>query len=74
MIPAVSTSFYYLIFFIPFVAINILLLVPIPIAVIFDAFRGNRGALVLKERVKEREALFTCFLCIDMNNKMSVTK
>lgn len=65
MIPAIDASKYYLIFFVPFVAFNILLLVPIPIAVIFDAFRGHRGKLVIKDRIKEREALFAAFVCMD---------
>jgi hypothetical protein len=59
--------------------INIFLLVPVPIAVMFEAFRVNfdfnilrklqdhRGKLVIKDRVKEREALFACFVCMDEN-------
>mmetsp|Transcript_16616 Transcript_16616/g.14460 ORF Transcript_16616/g.14460 Transcript_16616/m.14460 type:complete len:97 (-) Transcript_16616:239-529(-) len=35
MIPAIKNSPYYLFYFIPFVVINILLLTPIPIAVMF---------------------------------------
>ena len=47
MIPSISASKWYLLFFIPYVAFIILLLVPVPVAVIFDAFR-------VRERERER--------------------
>ena len=60
-------SYYYLFYFIPFMVINTLLFVPIPIAVIFDAFRSFRSKLVVSERIKEREALVACFLSLDID-------
>ena len=39
LISLLDESSYYLFYFIPFMVINTLLFVPIPIAVIFDAFR-----------------------------------
>jgi len=51
-----------------------LLLLPIPVAVMFEAFRHNRGKLVIKDRIKEREALFACFVSLDIDRKMFLTK
>jgi len=74
MLPAINNSFFYLFYFIPFMVINTLLFVPIPIAVIFDAFRSYRSKLVISERIKEREALVACFLSLDIDGNGSISK
>mmetsp|Transcript_16614 Transcript_16614/g.14452 ORF Transcript_16614/g.14452 Transcript_16614/m.14452 type:complete len:166 (-) Transcript_16614:3632-4129(-) len=72
MQPSLKSSPWYVCYFVPFVLVNILLLIPIPIAVMFQAFRNHRGKLVVKDRVKEREALFACFVCMDEDYSMKV--
>lgn len=45
-----------------------LLFLPIPVAIVFDAYRNNRGKLVLIDRIKQREALLACFISLDYKN------
>jgi two pore calcium channel protein 3 len=39
MIPSLNVSYFYLLYFIPFVALYLLLFLPIPVAVIYEHFR-----------------------------------
>ena len=44
-----------------------LILLPIPVAVVFEAFRINRSKILLKDRLKQKEALFLSFIILDHN-------
>jgi hypothetical protein len=50
MLPSYETSPFYLLYFIPFLLIDIFLLVPIPVAVMFEAFRVISIVLLSKFR------------------------
>jgi len=43
--------------------------VPIPIAFVFESFRKNRFRFVLKDRIKQKEALLACYISLDNNKK-----
>lgn len=49
----------------PYIVFSIILLIPIPIAVLFEAFRVKRSKTIISDRFKEREALLACFLALD---------
>jgi hypothetical protein len=40
-------------------------MLPIPVAVVFEAFRINRSKILLKDRLKQKEALFLSFIILD---------
>ena len=61
-------SYWMLLFFLPYVVFSIVLLTPVPIAVLFEAFRIHRSKQVVLDRIKEREALFACFACMDLTS------
>lgn len=61
-------NYWYLAYFQPFVMFNLLIFYPIPIAVIFDGFRKRRGDLVQEDRIKEKNALYYCFYCQDLDH------
>jgi hypothetical protein len=71
--PAVESNPWYVLYFVPFIAFNIFIFIPINVAVIFDAFRQHRYQLVIKDRFKEREALFACFVCVDIPNTHKIS-
>ena len=54
-----------LLIFLPYVAFNIVLLTPVPIALLFESFRAQRSKQVIKDRFKERQALIACFITMD---------
>lgn len=51
-------------YFMPFIMLNIFFFIPLPIAVVYDGFREKRSELALKDNMKEKEALFACYLTI----------
>lgn len=63
--PFVESSKYFLIYFLPFVVFTVLIFLPIPVAVVFEAFRVNRSKIHLEDRLAEKEALFLSFVCLD---------
>jgi hypothetical protein len=50
-----------------------MIFLPIPVAIVFDTFRQQRGKLVVLDRIKQKEALFVCFMTIDYENKKHIT-
>jgi hypothetical protein len=66
-------SYAYAGYFLPIYALNITLLTPIIIAFIFENFRDHRSELMIMDQIKQREALFACFTCIDKENTMNLT-
>jgi Ca2+-binding EF-hand superfamily protein len=57
------------IYFFPFLIFTVLIILPLPVAIIFEAFKVNRSKILLNDRLKEKEALFLAFLCIDYQRK-----
>lgn len=55
---------------------NLFLLVflPIPVSVVFDAYRDNRSKLVIEDRIKQREALLCSFMCLDLMGTKSINE
>lgn len=49
--------------------VTVLVLLPIPVAVVFEAFRSHRAKILLRDRLREKEALFFCFMCIDTKKR-----
>lgn len=47
---------------------NILFFIPIPIAIVFDAFRQQRSDIAIKDSLREKEALFTCYTTMTKAN------
>ena len=66
MRPFVSQSWLYLMYFMPYIMLNILFFIPIPITIVYDGFRDKRTALAIKDNLKEKEALFACYLTLTM--------
>jgi hypothetical protein len=63
--PYVEESLFYSFYFVPFVVLTVMILLPIPIAVVFDRFRTNRTKILLEDRIREKEGLFLSFVCVD---------
>ncbi|KAL4499686.1 hypothetical protein ABPG72_017226 [Tetrahymena utriculariae] len=75
LFPAVTSSFYYLLYFLPYIIMFLLLFVPIPVAVVYEGFRKHRLNLLIADRIKRRKALWACFQCIVQDSKKSyITK
>ncbi|EAR87869.2 cation channel family transporter (macronuclear) [Tetrahymena thermophila SB210] len=75
LFPAVTASFYYLLYFLPYIIMFLLLFVPIPVAVVYEGFRKHRLNLLIADRIKRRKALWACFQCIVQDQKKSyITK
>ncbi len=55
---------WYLAYFMPYIMLNILFFIPVPIAVVYDGFREKRSLLTIKDNLKEKEALFVCYLTL----------
>lgn len=70
MRPFYAMSEYYLLYFMPYIFVNILFFKPVPIAVVYDGFRvaspqqEKRSKLTVEDHLSEKEALFTCFLTL----------
>jgi hypothetical protein len=65
MAPVIANSLYYLLYFIPYALLILYILLPIPVAVVFEAFRTHRSKLVILDRIKQREALLYAFVSLD---------
>jgi len=64
-IPYLKSSDIYALYFVPFLILVMTILIPIPTAVVFDRFRGNRMKILLEDRMREKEGLFLAFVCLD---------
>jgi hypothetical protein len=69
VIPYYNESPVYLIYFIPFVVFTVLILLPIPVAVIFEAYRINRSKILLQDRLEQKESLFLAFVILDNDKR-----
>lgn len=65
MKPYLNADLINTIYFLPFVIFTVFIFLPIPVAVVFEAFRVNRGKILLEDRINEKEGLFICFIIID---------
>ena len=65
MLPYTRVSLWYLLYFVPFVGIAVTFFLPIPIAVVYEAFRKHRGEQLIQDQVHQRECLFAAFCCLD---------
>jgi len=52
MVPSYEFSEYYFIYFLIYVSLYTLLFVPIPVSMVFNAYRDNRCKLVILDRLK----------------------
>ncbi|EAR99094.2 cation channel family transporter (macronuclear) [Tetrahymena thermophila SB210] len=60
---------YYLLFFVPFVAMNLFFFLCVPVAVIFESYKQQRALIYLKEDKITKDALTYCFYCLIHYNK-----
>lgn len=65
VVPYYNNSPVYLIYFIPFLVFTVLILLPIPVAVVFEAYRTNRSKILLEDRLRQKESLFLAFVILD---------
>ncbi len=65
MLPAIHVSKLYLFYYIPFILLFLLILVPIPVAVVYGTYHKHRYDAVITDRIKRRTALLSCFLTLD---------
>lgn len=56
-------------YFYPFQIFTVLVVLPLPVAIMFEAFKINRSKILLKDRLHEKEGLFMAFLCIDFERR-----
>jgi hypothetical protein len=56
-------------YFYPYLAFTVLIILPLPVAIIFEAFKINRSKILLNDRLQEKEGLFMAFLCIDFERR-----
>lgn len=54
-----------MLYFYPFLVFTVFIIIPIPVAVVFEAFRVNSAKIHLRDRLQQKEALFLCFIIID---------
>lgn len=59
---------FYLIFFIPYVALNLFFLLFIPVAVIFENYKKQRAIIMLEDDLLIKEGLSFSFYCISHEN------
>lgn len=64
MRPFTESTMWYLVYFMPYIMLNILFFIPVPIAVVYDGFREKRSKLTVEDHLKEKEALFTSYLSL----------
>jgi hypothetical protein len=69
LLPYVKDKQITILYFYPFVVFTVLIILPLPVAIIFEAFKINRGKILLKDRLHEKEGLFMAFMCIDYERK-----
>ncbi|EGR33043.1 hypothetical protein IMG5_062980 [Ichthyophthirius multifiliis] len=62
----------YIIYFIIYLILYLFIFIPIPVAVVFEAFRVNRRKTVIMDRIKQREALLACFISLDFQDKKTI--
>lgn len=67
--PYASASSMNLLFFIPYTLFAVFMIIPLPVAFVFQAFKDNRSQVLLKDRLIEKEALFLAFICIDFQRR-----
>ncbi|EGR34851.1 hypothetical protein IMG5_000790 [Ichthyophthirius multifiliis] len=72
LMPAYQQSEYYLLYFMSYILLYLFIFIPIPVAVVFEAFRNQRSKLVIMDRIKQKEALLACFVCLDFNDNKSI--
>lgn len=68
MIASLNSSYFYLFYFLPYLLLTMMLLIPIPVAVVFEAFKKNQINLIIEDRLKQRSALFCCFVTLDFKD------
>ena len=71
--PYIYESDLYYIYFFPFIFIVLIFLGPIPVAVCFEKFREQRGNLLIKDRMREKEAFFAVYSMLDYNVEGYIT-
>lgn len=54
-----------MLYFYPFLLFTVFIIIPIPVAVVFEAFRVNSAKILLRDRLEQKEALFLWFIIID---------
>lgn len=64
-IPFLKNQDIYALYFVPFLVLVLTILIPIPTAVVFDWFWGNRMKVLLEDWLWEKEGLFLAFVCLD---------
>lgn len=72
MRPFIEESMWYLLYFMPYILLNILFFIPIPIAIVYDGFRDKRSQLTLQDNLREKEALFVCYLTLTQGESHSL--
>jgi two pore calcium channel protein 1/two pore calcium channel protein 3 len=65
MMPPVQISYIYMGYFIPYILLFMFLLMPIPLAIVYEGYRENRMSILIGDRLKQRESLLACFICLD---------
>ncbi|EGR34811.1 hypothetical protein IMG5_001520 [Ichthyophthirius multifiliis] len=70
ILPSITYSRYYLIYFISYVTLQLFIFVPIPVAVVFESYCRSRSKYVLQDRIKQRECLLASFISIDFNEQV----
>ena len=65
MNPSLEVSMLYYLYHLPFVILFLLVLQPIPMAVVYDSFRMHRINILVSDRIKRRSALLACFITLD---------
>lgn len=74
MVPAYLNNHLYAFYFIPYILLFIFLFLPIPLAVVYEGFRSFRMEILINDRIKQKTALLTCFICLDTENKGFLTE
>lgn len=41
---------------------------PIPLALVYESYKTFRIDMLVSDRLKQKEALFDCFICMDLTN------
>ncbi|KRX04281.1 hypothetical protein PPERSA_11405 [Pseudocohnilembus persalinus] len=68
MLAALTSSYIYLFYFIPYLLLTMMLLIPIPVSIVFEAFKKNQINIIMEDRLKQRSALFCCFVTLDFDD------
>ena len=58
-------NYNYFFLFLPYILLTVIVIIPIPVAILFEKYKQNRGKLLLRDKLKEKQALCFAYFFLD---------